>query len=411
MSQAILELKHSRLRSGVRLEITGSKSESNRALILQALYPNLRLENLSNADDTQLLKRALLSDASLIDIHHAGTAMRFLTAYLSTQNGGSYRLTGSARMKERPVGVLVEALKALGADINYVENNGYPPLDINGTALKGDYVELKAGVSSQYISALLLIAASLKQGLKLRLLGSITSRPYIEMTLSLLNRVGIRTEFTQDTIKVYPFGGLQGEPIITIESDWSSASYFYSLIALSDLNTEIHLSHYFKNSLQGDSVLQSIYEFFGVSTNFTDQGIALKKVTLAKEQRLELDLADAPDIAQTIAVSCFGLGISCHLTGLHTLKIKETDRLEALKMELSKLGASLAVSDDSLTLEGSSHAFRQDQSIRTYNDHRMAMAFAPLVLKGSIFIEDPEVVSKSYPDFWTDMKTLGVEMK
>jgi 3-phosphoshikimate 1-carboxyvinyltransferase len=410
MGATTLKLEHSILRTGADLLITGSKSESNRALILKALYSDVVLKNLSNSDDTKLLQKALSSAEHTIDIHHAGTAMRFLTAFLATRVGQKYCLTGSSRMKERPIGVLVKALKDLGADIQYAEMEGYPPLNINGCRLTRNYVELEASVSSQYISALLLIGPSLEKGLRLRLLGNITSRPYIEMTLSLLNRLGVLTEFIGDTIVVHPLAGLDEEKIITIESDWSSASYFYSLIALSGVGTEIHLNHYFKNSLQGDSVVQSIYRSFGVDTEFTQEGINIRKTAPASKQQLELDLSDAPDIAQTIAVSCFGLGSPCHLTGLHTLKIKETDRLTALQVELSKLGASIEVTQNSLTLKASS-SMRADQRITTYNDHRMAMAFAPLALSGAISIEDPSVVSKSYPDFWDDLSHLGVLFK
>ncbi len=340
-----------------------------------------------------------------VDIHHAGTAMRFLTAYFSSQEGKEVVLTGSQRMTERPIKVLVEALQSLGADISYVKNEGYPPIKIKGKTLEKHKVSLPADISSQYISALLLTAPSLKNGLELQLIGKITSVPYIKMTLALLSQAGIENSFEGNTIVVKP-KTLVPKMKMVVESDWSSASYFYSIVALCELGTEITLSAYKKDSLQGDSVLAEIYTQFGVETLFDGHEICLKKIKeIVRGSSVSLDLANAPDIAQTIAVTCFGLGMACHLEGLHTLKIKETDRLEALKMELSKLGASIAVTDKSLTLKASQE-IRKDVAIDTYNDHRMAMAFAPLALKQDLFINDAEVVSKSYPDFWNDLKKL-----
>lgn len=410
MEQLVTELVQSKVVSGQNLTITGSKSESNRALILKALYPSIQLSNLSNSDDTTLLDRALKSPEGIVDINHAGTAMRFLTAYLSIQGSKEVVLTGSSRMKERPIAVLVEALRELGADIQYAEEAGYPPLRIQGTSFKANAVELKANVSSQYISALLLIAPSLPNGLRINLIGDITSRPYIEMTLALLRKIGATVMFQGNEIKVDPLVQLKQDCEIIIESDWSSASYYYSLIALSEVGTRVHLDHYFKNSLQGDSVLIKIYEFFGVESGFQENKLVISKTHKPELEVLELDLSDAPDIAQTIAVTCFGLGISCYLTGLHTLKIKETDRLEALKLELSKLGANISVTENTLSLERSEQ-FIDNQSIDTYHDHRMAMAFAPLALVGSLKINDPGVVSKSYPNFWQDLSRLGILMK
>jgi 3-phosphoshikimate 1-carboxyvinyltransferase len=398
------------LYSGLCLAITGSKSESNRALILRALYSNIELSNLSNSDDTKLLDAALSSTEQTVDIHHAGTAMRFLTAYFSAKEGSNRILTGSKRMKERPIRLLVEALKSMGADIEYLEKEGYPPLQIKGSHLNSNYVELESHVSSQYISALLLLAPSLPKGLSICLLGSITSRPYIEMTLALLRRIGVETSFKENIIQVNPLNRLRTPIHLVIESDWSSASYFYSLVALSELGTSVELEHYFQDSLQGDAALQEIYKSFGVHTTFTRTGLLLQKVSKPVISDFKYDLTNAPDIAQTIAVTCFGLGLSCNLTGLHTLKIKETDRLEALRAELSKIGADILVTSDTLHLKAA-RLFCANQSIETYNDHRMAMAFAPLALKGAIQIKDPDVVSKSYPDFWKDLQTLGIVMK
>lgn len=393
------------------ITITGSKSESNRLLLLQALYPELSIENLSNSDDSVLMQKALRSDAPTVDIHHAGTAMRFLTAYFASRENREVLLTGSSRMKERPIGILVDALRTLGAEISYQENEGFPPLKIVGKNIDNSQVTLKANVSSQYISALLLIASQLGHGLELTLDGKITSVPYIKMTLSLLEEIGVNTSFEGQVIKVLP---LKEKPLVsslTVESDWSSASYFYSITALSEEGTEITLSAYKKNSLQGDSVLVDIYKAFGVETTFDKHSITLKKSNvLNSEAIMNLDLANAPDIAQTIAVTAFGLGLECYMVGLHTLKIKETDRLVALKIELEKLGANVNITENSLHLS-KSDKINQGVAIDTYKDHRMAMAFAPLGLKTNININDADVVSKSYPDFWKDLKAIGFQLK
>ena len=402
---------------GLSIKISGSKSETNRLLLLQALYPNLVLENTSNSDDSEVMNKALSDNRqpttdNQIDIHHAGTAMRFLTAYFSIQDGKEIVLTGSSRMKERPIKILVDALKQLGAEISYEENNGFPPIRIKGKKLTQNKVSLSANVSSQYISALLLIAPKLENGIELTLEGEITSVPYIKMTLSLLNEIGVATSFLGNKIIVKPaitLSAVEGQQLITVESDWSSASYFYSIVALSKIGTEITLSSYKKNSLQGDSVLVEIYKDFGVETRFEDDSISLRKTDNRQPTTDNYQLNNAPDIAQTIAVTCFGLGISCHLTGLHTLKIKETDRLQALKNELEKLGASVAISNDTLTLEPS-NTIQSNIKIKTYQDHRMAMAFAPLALKTDIIIEEAEVVSKSYPAFWEDLKSIGFQI-
>ena len=391
------------------IEITGSKSESNRSLLLRALYPEITIENLSNSDDAEVMIKGLQIDNGVVDIHHAGTAMRFLTGYFASQEGKEVTLTGSQRMTERPVKVLVEALRNLGADIAYEKNEGFPPIRIKGKKLVKNHVSLPANISSQYISSLLLIAPSLENGLQLELIGKITSVPYIKMTLGLLSQIGVESSFEGNVIKVSP--KMKVAPtVLTVESDWSSASYYYSIVALCEVGSEIKLSAYKKDSLQGDSILAEIYKNFGVETSFSDNHILLKKTTDCQLTTLNCELANAPDIAQTIAVTCFGLGIGCHLTGLHTLKIKETDRLEALYTELSKLGADISVTDKALTLRPSK-AIKKDVAIDTYNDHRMAMAFAPLALKTSLKINDAEVVSKSYPDFWEDLKDLRFDVK
>jgi len=404
-------IQKSTIEPSSEIQITGSKSESNRLLILQKLYPNICIENLSNSDDSQLMQKALGSNNGVIDIHHAGTAMRFLTAYFSIQEGRETILTGSSRMKERPIAILVDALNSLGADISYLEKEGFPPLKIKGKKFVNQKVVLSANVSSQYISALILIASKLEHGIEIILEGKITSVPYIKMTLSLLDALDIENAFTGNTITVKPKTTNVKSKTVIVESDWSSASYFYSIVALSPVGTKIKLSSYKENSLQGDSVLAEIYNQFGVTTSFQNNAILLQKVTIVNDKSIiQLDLSNAPDIAQTVAVTTFGLGLGCVLTGLHTLKIKETDRLEALKTELTKLGANISVTNDKLSLENATKII-SNVDIETYNDHRMAMAFAPLAIKTPIAIKDAEVVSKSYPDFWNDLGQLGFKFK
>ena len=407
-----LKLSYKLQNSNFKLKISGSKSETNRLLVLQALYPNLVLENSSTSDDSDVMIKALgvqypipKTQYPKIDVHHAGTAMRFLTAYFAAQDGFEIQLTGSSRMKERPIKILVDALNELGAEILYIEKEGFPPLKIKGKKLTESKVSLPANVSSQYISALLLIAPKLENGLELTLEGEITSVSYIKMTLALLNEIGVETLFVENKITVKPQSAIQNSKF-TIESDWSSASYWYSIVALSEIGTQITLSSFKENSLQGDFSLVEIYKNFGVETVFNTNHMLLRKVENLKPETLNLKLNNSPDIAQTIAVTCFGLGISCHLTGLHTLKIKETDRLEALKIELTKLGAAISITNNSLALEQSEN-IKPNISISTYQDHRMAMAFAPLALKVPIVIENAEVVSKSYPTFWEDCKQFG----
>ncbi|NAY92352.1 3-phosphoshikimate 1-carboxyvinyltransferase [Muricauda sp. JGD-17] len=391
------------------IQITGSKSETNRLLLIQALFPNIQIENPSNSDDARVMQKGLQTGSGVVDIHHAGTAMRFLTAYFASQEGKNVTLTGSHRMQERPIAVLVEALRTLGADIAYEKNEGYPPLKISGKKLIKSKVSLPANISSQYISALLLVAPSLERGLELELIGKITSVPYLKMTLALLNQIGVETRFEENQIKVNPIQKVK-ETTLVVESDWSSASYFYSIAALCEVGTQIQLSSYKKDSLQGDSVLKEIYEDFGVETIFSGTSMTLKKTKDSPLSEVNYNLSNAPDIAQTLAITCLGLGMGCHLTGLHTLPIKETDRLAALQTELSKLGANVSIDDESLTLEPASKP-KPNVSIDTYNDHRMAMAFAPLAIKVNLLINEAEVVSKSYPDFWKDLKTLGFEIK
>ena len=400
-----IALQKSKIANQSFIKITGSKSESNRLLLLKSLFLNLSIENISNSDDSVLMTKALNSDSNLVDIHHAGTAMRFLTAYFSIQEGSEVVLTGSQRMQERPIKILVDALRDLGAEITYETNEGYPPIRIKGKKLTKNKVELAANVSSQYISALLLIASRLEQGLELTLNGQITSTPYIKMTLSLLEEVGVKTSFEGNTITIFTVEKVQSKTLV-VESDWSSASYFYSIVALSEIGTEITLSAYKENSLQGDSVLVTIYKDMGVETKFHNNQITLTKSANCQLPSVNYDLTNAPDIAQTIAVTCVGLGVGCHLTGLHTLKIKETDRLVAPKTEIEKFGTSVEITDKTLTIDKVS-SYNSNVSVDTYHDHRMAMAFAPLALRIGFTINEADVVSKSYPDFWEDLQNIG----
>jgi len=393
-------------KSDVLLTIGGSKSESNRLLILQALYSNIRIENLSDSDDSKVLIDGLQVSNGTVDVGHAGTAMRFLTAYFACLEHADIVLTGSSRMQERPIGILVDALRQLGAEIEYLKTKGYPPLRIKGKTLRENKVKHEASVSSQFISALMLIAPKLPHGIHIALEGEIASRPYIEMTLGLLQKAGVEAHFKNNEIVVSPASEIP-DTTFYVESDWSSLSYFYSLIALSE-GAELRCSYFREDSLQGDRDLAFFYEGLGVSTFFEDDHtVLLRKNNLMLPEEAFFDLSGSPDLAQTIAVTCFGLGMGCSLEGLQTLKIKETDRLLALKTELEKLGAEVSVTDDSLHLEKATQMIA-GVAIDTYQDHRMAMAFAPLGVKIPIEINDAEVVSKSFPNFWTDMKRVGL---
>ncbi|MGB7784487.1 MAG: 3-phosphoshikimate 1-carboxyvinyltransferase [Salinimicrobium sp.] len=391
-----------------KVVVTGSKSESNRLLILQALFPQLEITNLSNSDDTRVLQKALSSIEEVVDVHHAGTAMRFLTAYFATREGRRVVLTGSSRMQERPVKVLVEALRALGADISYLKNEGYPPLKIEGKKITQQEVSVQANISSQYISALMLIAPSLPNGLKIILQGNATSVPYILMTLKLLEGCGIQGRFQDNIIQIPPAEEIPSVAL-TVESDWSSASYFYSIAAMSE-EAEFKLSSYREDSLQGDRSVAEIYRKLGVKTTFVEDKVLLQKEEVPKMTFLELDLSGSPDLAQTIAVTCLGLGIRCKITGLHTLRIKETDRLQALKNEMEKFGGSVAISEDTLEFSPS-EKLKTGIKIETYNDHRMALAFAALATKVQLEILEAEVVSKSFPGYWEELEKVGFSVK
>ena len=403
-----VQISGSSLSANFSIELTGSKSETNRLLLLAALYPNLTLLNDSNAHDVSVMKKALQLSSGTVDIHHAGTAMRFLTAYFSVTENAEVLLTGSNRMKQRPIALLVDALRALGATIEYRGEEGYPPLHIKGAVLPRSLVSIAANVSSQYLSALCLVGAKLPEGVEIELVGSITSLPYLNMTLQLLERIGISAKLDERRIRIAPKSDI--EPIsLAVESDWSAASYYYSIVALSKLGTKATLSTLREDSLQGDRVLSTIYTDFGVSTRFDDGKVILEKVSGPMSQTLSYDLKDAPDIAQTIAVTAAGLHVDCFLTGLHTLPIKETDRLAAMKCELEKVGASVNIDAESLLVFGQK-AKLQSASIATYNDHRMAMAFAPLAILIPLTIEESFVVEKSYPDFWKDLSSIGYQV-
>ncbi len=416
------------IKENTHLAISGSKSESNRVLVLRALLKGnpLAVYGSSNSEDTQLMEEALESIEKTIDIHHAGTAMRFLSAYFAIQEGRETILTGSSRMKERPIGILVDALKQLGADIEYMEKEGFPPLKIIGKKLTNNKVTLSANVSSQYISALMLIGITFENGLTIQLDGNITSLPYLNMTIEMLKDFDIEVEWKGNTIYIknrdlknlQKRKGLILSKNVYIESDWSSASYMYSIVALAKQG-DLQLRTFYNNSLQGDKELVNIYEkYFNVGTYFFESQlvgeppqIKLFRFKRHIAQRIELDLNNCPDIAQTIMVTAVGLKIPyIQLTGLHTLKIKETDRLFAMQQELLKVGAITEINEDSITLIRYQE-LPQVATIKTYNDHRMAMSFAPLALKGiKLSIENPDVVNKSYPNFWKNLEQLNFDL-
>lgn len=400
----LIKAPEERLRASVQLP--ASKSISNRALILNALsYSPYDIQNLSDCDDTEVMVKALNSDSRDFDIKAAGTAMRFLTAFLS-KIVGEWTITGTERMKNRPIKLLVDALNSLGARIEYIEKEGYPPLRIFGSALQGGEISLAGGVSSQYISALLMIAPLMEKGLTLHLEGNIISRPYINLTLQLMEQFGVKATWNGQTIKILP---QEYKPIrFTVESDWSAASYWYAIMALSK-NAEIELLGLFKNSLQGDAAGAKLFAQLGVGTAFTDRGVVLKYNGNAVK-KLIYNFVNEPDLAQTFVVTCVLLNIPFRFTGLQSLKIKETDRIEALKTELRKLGYLLTDSNDSiLEWNGERCEPEADPIIATYEDHRMAMAFAPavLVLPKGLKVADPEVVTKSYPAYWEDLRKAG----
>lgn len=387
------------------IQLPASKSISNRALILNGLSLNpLDIENLSDCDDTNVMIEAFTSGSTLIDVKAAGTSMRFLTAYLSIIPG-EWIITGTERMKERPIHILVDALTSLGARIEYLGKIGYPPLKIKGTALDGGEIYLSGDVSSQFISALLMIAPTMNKGLKIHLEGDIISIPYIKLTLGMMAQFGVKTHWDDRIIKIHPE---EYKPThYVVESDWSAASYWYEMAALMD-NAQLELKGLFKNSMQGDSKVAELFLDLGVASEFTDNSVILKK-TERRIKKMFHNFVSEPDLAQTFVVTCCLMGIPFMFTGLQTLKIKETDRIEALKTEMRKLGYLIYDSENSM-LEWNGERCEPEANpvIRTYEDHRMAMAFAPAAIKlGHIDIAEPKVVTKSYPRYWEDLKSVG----
>jgi len=406
MSQSITLSHPSGILKG-SIKLPASKSEANRALIIAALSgEKSELENLSEANDTQLLQRLLKSDATTIDAEDAGTVMRFLTAYYAVI-GQQKTLTGTPRMCQRPIKVLVEALRTLGASIDYLGEEGFPPLQLKGFKGNGNKeLKIRSDISSQYISALLMVGPLLPEGLELELEGKIGSRPYIEMTLSLMQHFGVSADFTENTIHV-PHQQYKAARF-SVESDWSAASYWYSLVALAK-EAEITLLGLREQSFQGDRAIVEIMDRLGVYTSFDEEGVQLTKKR--HEKHVALDFSDCPDLAQTIVALCAALGVTLEMTGLESLRIKETDRIQALQIEVLETGASLQeITPDVFRLEPSLLT-KKELSFRTYQDHRMAMAFAPLALLEPVQIQEPSVVRKSYPRFWEDLEKVGFEVK
>lgn len=413
MSAVIVSSPEKNIRASLRL--SGSKSISNRLLILrEVLQQKFLIHSLSESEDTELLLQALRTlkegKTTQLNVKHAGTDFRFLTAFLAIRPGGPYTLSGSDRLKERPIAELVSALKQLGADIHYLEKDRHPPLLIYGKNLLGGKIQVKAGISSQFISALLLISPKLPMGLEILLEGEMVSTPYVQMSLALLKHFGVDYEFQMPLIRIFPMHSKKRNfSAFTVEPDWSSASYWYSVCALSQ-NAEIQLPSFEKNSLQADSCLAEIYTSFGVNTQFRKDGILLSK-TPVRVSHFEYDFSDCPDIAPTVACTCLGLGVKARLSGLQTLQVKESRRIDVLKKELQKFGAIVNSTEDFLELLPGNELPGKSIHVLTHNDHRIAMSFAPLSLVfTNLSIEDPDVVKKSYPHFWKDLQSLGFRL-
>ncbi len=392
-----------------RINLPASKSISNRVQIINALSNNYEpIKNLSDCDDSKAMQNILFSNTNSFDVGHAGTTMRFLTAYLS-KIVGEWTLTGSHRMQERPIGVLVDALNSIGAQITYLEKEGYPPLKIFGSNLTGEEVSLKGDTSSQYITALLLIAPTLANGLKIKLEGKIVSRSYIEMTLNIMQEFGIKSEFKGQEI-IVSNQSYQRIPY-TVEGDWSGASYWFSFMALAD-EGKLFLDGLKKHSFQGDSGLLPVFEKLGVKAQFSKRGLFIEKMA-TDCKKLKFDFNQMPDLAQTFSVCACLKNIPFHFTGLETLKIKETNRIHALIVELGKLGYVLhEPAEGELAWNGERKTEDKKIVIETYHDHRMAMAFAPIaMLRPEIEIDSPDVVKKSYPNFWEQLKEVGFNIE
>ncbi|MDT8346761.1 MAG: 3-phosphoshikimate 1-carboxyvinyltransferase [Flavobacteriaceae bacterium] len=408
----MLHLKHNTKPIQANLQLCGSKSLSNRYLILKDFLPQLKLENLSDSDDTTTLVRVLAQKTNNINVGPAGTAMRFLCARLACEAEKNYVLTGDQRMHQRPIAELVDTLNALGASISYIEKEHYPPLAITGQNLLGGSAKASAKLSSQYISALMLIAPFLTKGLKLILNEKPISEPYIWMTLNALQDLGIKAGYSYPEITIPPIAEtlLQQPKSISIESDWSSASYWYSLIALGNIGDTISLSFFEspEKSSQGDAVVAKLYEAFGVQSHFTKGILQLEKCSMKQPTSFEYDFINCPDLAQTLAFTCFGLRVPFHAIGLKSLRIKETDRIAALETAAKALGVETSSTKSSFSAIEFTAAPSKTPSIKTFNDHRMAMAAAALAQKTDLIIQDVAVVSKSYPRFWDDFKILGL---
>lgn len=391
-----------------KIDLAGSKSINNRVLIIRALCEeHFPIHRMANAKDTQTLEQLLSTSGDVFDAGPAGTTFRFMTAFLSLQKGTQI-LTGSERMKQRPIGILVEALRNLGANIEYLEKEGYPPLKIHTpNSLNVGKLSIPASVSSQYISALLMIAPTLENGLALTLTGKIVSRPYIQMTLNLMAYFGVNHNWNGNTIHVQPQKYI-ARPF-TVEADWSAASYYYAIAAFANDDLDLQLDGLFENSVQGDAVIAEIGEHFGIKSEFNTTGVRLTKVSNHLQLPFNYNFLECPDIAQTLAVICGGLGVEGVFSGLETLKIKETDRVAALHTELAKAKVNFKeLSFDTCSIAGKT-TFDNTPQFPTYEDHRMAMAFAPLAMLHEVKIEEPNVVEKSYPNYWKDLESLGFE--
>jgi 3-phosphoshikimate 1-carboxyvinyltransferase len=391
------------------INLPASKSIANRLLLMKAVsgFSDVEIHNLSNARDTQILNGILqnLPNNNTIDVHDAGTVMRFLTAYLSCLEG-EWILTGTERMQQRPIGGLVDVLRNIGADITYLKNKNYPPLKIQGKKLRGGRIAIDGSISSQFISALLMISPLFEEALELEIMNDLVSTPYVDMTLKLMQQWGAEYSWDKNMISVKNIAYQKPTGRVFVESDWSAASYFYSILLLAK-EGELYLPYAFKQSLQGDSICTYLFEQLGVSTEYTDEGIIVRK-TKHHEDNFTCNFLKCPDIAQTLAVCCAAKNIKTDLQGLQTLSIKETDRIAAIKNELAKFGVDVVTHNDAIQINSKFKIQNSEFMIETYNDHRMAMSFAPLALCcDGIEIENPDVVEKSFPDFWDELKKIG----
>jgi 3-phosphoshikimate 1-carboxyvinyltransferase len=406
-----LRVTHPTKKVHVTIHLPSSKSITNRALVLQALFPsNIILQNVSDADDSVLMRHALQTKEQEINIKNAGTCMRFLTAFFASTNR-EVELYGDERMYKRPIRLLVDALRQLGADISYLKEEGFPPLKIRGKQLNGGKIHIDASISSQYITALMLVAPTFMEGLVIELSGEINSRSYIEMTVKLMNALGFEVTFEDTIITIFPQikESIHRQINYTIESDWSSASYWYEIAALSE-ECDIRLHGLTSESLQGDARIAEHMKNFGVQTTYINAGATLSKMSVSTKSSLHIDLVSTPDLAPTLAVTAVAKGVPAILSGLKNLRIKESDRLDVLEIELKKCGADIRIKQDALIIAAGKYPKQKTIHISTYHDHRIAMAFAPLALKEDIIIQNPEVVIKSYPYFWDDLKVAAFQV-